>query len=72
MAELTTGANPTSSCCPPEAQATCCEPSEKQACCGTGAAGGSCGCSAAQKAAPDSENQIRETVRERYAAAART
>lgn len=71
MAELTTGTSPTASCCSPQAQATCCEPSEKQACCGTGAAGGSCGCSAAQKVAPDSENQIRETVRKRYAAAAR-
>jgi arsenite methyltransferase len=61
MAELTS-----SSCCSTEAQASCCEPSEKASCCGTSAAGGSCGCSAG--ASPD----IRESVRERYAAAART
>ena len=55
-----------SSCCSTDAQATCCEPSEKASCCGTSAAGGSCGCSAG---APQ---DIRESVRERYAAAART
>ena len=64
MAELTT-----SSCCAPETQATCCEPSDKDACCGTAAKGGSCGCSAGAQAEP--EVDIRETVRERYAAAAR-
>jgi arsenite methyltransferase len=62
MAELST--QPTSSCCSTEAQASCCEPSDKAACCGTSAAGGSCGCSAGES--PD----IRENVRERYAAAA--
>jgi arsenite methyltransferase len=67
MAELT----PTSSCCAPEAQSTCCEPSEKQACCGTSAADGSCGCSAASKTGATPEPDIRETVRDRYAAAAR-
>jgi SAM-dependent methyltransferase len=61
MAELT---SPTSTCCAPEVQTTCCEPSGKDACCGTAAAGGSCGCSAGQ-------SDIRETVREKYAAAAR-
>ncbi|HEX8103765.1 MAG TPA: arsenite methyltransferase [Solirubrobacteraceae bacterium] len=60
MAELTT-----SSCCAPEAQATCCEPSDKAACCGTAAAGGACGCAAG-------ERDVRETVRAKYAAAART
>jgi len=69
MAELTdltqTGAA-TASCCAPAAQAACCEPSEKTACCETGAAGGSCGCAAGQTD-PDA---LRETVRERYAAAA--
>jgi len=60
MAELTT-------CCPPEAQETCCDSSEKAACCGESAATGTCGCSAG--AAP-AEHDIRETVRERYAAAA--
>src|SRR4051795_13474479 len=58
MAELTQ-AEPTSSCCAPEAQQTCCEPSEKAACCETSAAGGTCGCV-----------ELRETVRARYAAAA--
>jgi arsenite methyltransferase len=59
MAELT-------ECCTPAAQETCCETSEKAACCGTAAAGGSCGCAAGK---PDAE-VLRETVRERYAAAA--
>lgn len=74
MAELiAAGAGATSGCCSATAQSTCCEPSDKAACCGTAAAGGSCGCSAGQKAdapaaaAPD----IRETVREKYAEAAR-
>ena len=73
MAELTTDPTPTSGCCAPETQANCCEPAEKDACCGTAAAaGGSCGCSAGQAAevATGSED-IRETVREKYAAAAR-
>jgi arsenite methyltransferase len=68
MAELTT-ATETSSCCSPAAQDTCCEPSEKASCCGTSAAGGSCGCSAGQEA--EAVQDIRETVREKYAAAAR-
>ena len=63
MAELS---EPTS-CCSQEAQMTCCEPSEKASCCDTPAAGESCGCSAGQTEAPD----IRETVRGRYAEAAR-
>ena len=63
MAELTTSPE-ISSCCAPEAQATCCEPSEKASCCDANAAGDSCGCAAAN-------TDIRETVREKYAAAAR-
>jgi arsenite methyltransferase len=66
MAELTP---PASSCCSAEAQATCCEPSDKAACCETAAGGGSCGCAAGRPAASDP--QVREVVRERYAAAAR-
>jgi arsenite methyltransferase len=54
----------TSTCCSTEAQSTCCEPQAKDACCGTAAAGGSCGCA-------EGNGDIRETVRERYAAAAR-
>ena len=63
MAELIT--EPTSSCCSTEAQSSCCEPSDKASCCGTSAAGGSCGCPAG------ASEDIRESVRERYAAAAR-
>jgi arsenite methyltransferase len=68
MAELTTAPD-TSGCCSPAAQETCCEPSDKSDCCGTSAVGGTCGCSAGQKAEPAED--IRETVREKYAAAAR-
>jgi arsenite methyltransferase len=57
-------------CCSPAAQATCCDPSEKAACCETSAAGGSCGCAAGQNKLPEPD-ELRETVRERYAAAAR-
>ena len=53
-----------SNCCSTEAQSTCCEPEAKDACCGAAAAGESCGCS-------EGSADIRETVRERYAAAAR-
>ena len=63
MAELTTP------CCAPETQATCCEPAAKDACCGTSASGGACGCAAGEPSAPPVD--IRETVREKYAAAAR-
>jgi arsenite methyltransferase len=62
MADLTT--LPTTSCCAPAEQETCCEPSEKETCCGESAAGGSCGCAAGSA-------DIRETVREKYADAAR-
>src|SRR4051794_32389536 len=59
MAELT------AACCSTETQASCCEPDAKAACCDPAAhADGTCGCSAGR-------NDIRETVRERYAAAAR-
>ncbi len=75
MAELTapdtTDADTAASdCCAPAAQATCCEPSEKAACCETGAAGGTCGCAAGQRAIAADADALRETVRERYAAAA--
>ena len=70
MAELTEStATAASSCCSPEAQTNCCEPSEKAACCGSGESSGSCGCSAGESAQPSPD--IRETVREKYAAAAR-
>jgi ubiquinone/menaquinone biosynthesis C-methylase UbiE len=71
MAELTTPETESaaSGCCAPAAQEACCEPSEKGACCDTAAAGGSCGCAAGQ-ATTVSADELRETVRERYAAAA--
>jgi arsenite methyltransferase len=67
MAELTDLTPPTAaaSCCSTETQGTCCEPADKAACCETSAVGGSCGCAAGQDA-----DALRETVRERYAAAA--
>jgi arsenite methyltransferase len=72
MVELTADPTPTSGCCAPETQAGCCEPSAKEECCATAAAGGSCGCSAGQTAEVMSgADDIRETVREKYAAAAR-
>jgi arsenite methyltransferase len=68
LAELTTP-EPTSACCAPVEQATCCEPDDKDVCCGTAAAHGSCGCAAGQTTEPAAD--IRDTVREKYAAAAR-
>ncbi len=75
MAELTApdstdAETAASGCCSPAAQATCCEPSEKAACCETSAAGGSCGCAAGQTNIATDADALRETVRERYAAAA--
>jgi arsenite methyltransferase len=75
MAELTTdpaaSTAPTSSCCSPEAQSSCCEPTDKAECCGeTAAESSSCGCDAGQTGLPAAQG-IRETVRERYAEAAR-
>jgi arsenite methyltransferase len=60
-----------SECCAPAAQTTCCGPEEKAGgCCDPAAhAAGSCGCSAAQTAPAGGD--VREVVRERYAAAAR-
>jgi arsenite methyltransferase len=59
MAELT------NQCCTTEAQTTCCDPADKDACCGDQHAPG-CGCALGAEA-PD----IRETVRVKYAEAAR-
>jgi arsenite methyltransferase len=61
VAELET-IDTTSDCCAPEEQASCCEPSEKAECCGHGE---DCGC-----AAGNATGDIREQVRDRYAAAA--
>ena len=51
-------------CCSAEAQASCCEPVDKAECCGQGPG---CGCAAHNQGKVD---DIRETVRQRYAAAA--
>jgi arsenite methyltransferase len=68
MAELT------NNCCTAAAQATCCEPSDKADCCGDTQAD-VCGCAAGQGHAPapearETDLDVREIVRERYAAAA--
>ncbi|HWF55510.1 MAG TPA: arsenite methyltransferase, partial [Solirubrobacteraceae bacterium] len=64
MAELTP--TPDSTCCSSEAQATCCEPEDKTGCCTPESS--SCGCAAGAEQDPA---DVREVVRERYAAAAR-
>lgn len=51
-------------CCTQETQATCCEPKAKSECCGEGPG---CGCS---EGTERSELELKEIVRERYAAAA--
>jgi SAM-dependent methyltransferase len=63
MAELSPST--TSECCSTEQQASCCEPQDKAECCDTHVPG--CGCAADQAASPE---EVRETVRRRYAAAA--
>jgi ubiquinone/menaquinone biosynthesis C-methylase UbiE len=68
MAELET-TSPAVSCCAPEAQASCCEPEAKADCCGEQHVE-SCGC--AEATATSELEQVRETVRARYAAAAQT
>ncbi len=69
MAELNTG------CCTPAAQEVCCEPDAKASCCGEQHATG-CGCAAGAEpaltvGAVASAGDIRETVRAKYAEAAR-
>src|SRR4051794_10082518 len=68
MVELT-NSEPSPACCTPGEQTACCEPDAKDACCGTAAARGTCGCAAGQTTEP--APGIRETVREKDAAAAR-
>ena len=64
MADMTAPDTATDPCCAPEQQAACCEPNAKADCCGHGEG---CGCDAA---ATTPASDIREAVRERYAAAA--
>jgi len=66
MAELETFDGETTNCCSPAAQETCCEPEAKAECCGEGH-GDDCGCSASRAIGAE---DVREVVRERYAAAA--
>jgi SAM-dependent methyltransferase len=71
MAELTTPETTTpqpASCCAPEQRADCCAPGDKAACCDP-SHGDGCGCAAGQGTDP-AASDIREQVRERYAAAA--
>jgi arsenite methyltransferase len=62
-------------CCTPAAQQTCCEPSEKASCCGNSHATG-CGCAAGaepvSRASDAPAEQLRATVRQKYADAARS
>jgi arsenite methyltransferase len=70
MAELDTVERNGAGCCSPAAQETCCEPDAKSECCGD-AHGDGCGCGAGQRIEVEMESQdVREVVRERYAAAA--
>jgi arsenite methyltransferase len=73
MAELssaeTSAPEATNACCAPEAQASCCESSAKAECCGESHAAGGCGCGAGENADTPASD-VREQVRERYAAAA--
>jgi arsenite methyltransferase len=62
-----------SACCTPEAQTSCCEPEEKSECCGSEHETG-CGCSTGvteAALAAGGATTVRDTVREKYAAAAR-
>ena len=69
MAELrTTEPMQASGCSDTEAQAICCEPAANEECCGTATESSGCGCDAGQLLEGD---DIRETVRAKYAAAAR-
>ncbi len=60
MAELDT------TCCTPEAQASCCEPEDKAECCGQDE-----GCRCATGTSKPEQEDVREIVRARYAAAAK-
>jgi ubiquinone/menaquinone biosynthesis C-methylase UbiE len=74
MAELSTikeeASETSASCCSPTNQETCCEPEAKAECCGPEHEAGTCGCSAGAESVPGDQAELRDTVRERYAAAA--
>jgi SAM-dependent methyltransferase len=68
MAELKAeqAATEVGGCCPPEERSVCCEPEHKDACCTVSeSTSRSCGCAAGSTA-----DEVREAVREKYAAAA--
>jgi arsenate reductase (thioredoxin) len=75
MAELITDLAPSSGRCSEEALRACCEQPEKAACCRESTGGGGCGCAAGERArtasSADRSADIREAVRQKYAAAAR-
>jgi len=72
MAELKTvdRESAESSCCSPAAQQSCCEPEARDECCGPEHEAGTCGCSAGAESVPADRDELRDTVRERYAKAA--
>ena len=65
MADMTTTGAPADTCCAPEQQATCCEPHAKDECCNHGE-----GCTCEAGASHTRTTDVREQVKERYAAAA--
>ena len=70
MAELDTVEPNGAGCCSPAAQESCCEPEAKSDCCGDAHDDG-CGCTAEQRMEAEiGSEDVREVVRERYAAAA--
>src|SRR5690349_2390460 len=66
MAELDAS---TADCCARETQESCCESAAKAACCGDQHARG-CGCGAGAEQLPTGDD-LRETIRQKYAAVAR-
>jgi len=68
MADMSTTDTPADACCAPEQQAKCCEPSAKADCRGHG---DGCGCGCEAGATQGQTTDVREQVKERYAAAAR-
>jgi hypothetical protein len=70
MAALEVDDTEPTSCCSPAAQGTCCDTEAKRECCGPEHEAGTCGCGADTAAVPEDAAELRDTVRERYAAAA--
>jgi arsenite methyltransferase len=66
MADMSMADAATNPCCTPDAQSSCCEPAAKADCCDHGA-----GCNCDAGAEETQASDVREHVKERYAAAAR-